>query len=1482
MASPNDKNNLPVIDLGLSPVIDLGLSPVKPEEEEKKESRGILGTTYDVAAGTASVLGDVGQGIGAGGVNIIQGIGELGGIGVDYGLGKLGFETNIAGGIASVGQGTKNFLGLTPEGTTGKVAEGIVTFGSVLIPVAGWVGAASNTARGVQTLRATSTLGRSAQAFGRTRLGKKTLGADGLLGGVQKAAFTSVGAGVADVIVAPEGFGTMADSFDALPDFLQTEDDTGLSGQDEAARKFRNKLRIGFEGGLLGAAGEIAFPLISGGARATGRGIGTAVDFTKQAAGKIKKIPGIPQAGSAIVNGFEVLGQQVPRIPGGQRLIDVKDKTKSLAQNFLLSRGTAPEKLYEGGIEADAVVDAITKSATNRFQIFEKALKKAIGGQRLLGRGRAGVRQGHERLVRYLEGDDTALDMYGESVVRAGSDMRSQIDALTEELTKQVERSTALRPQDKLRLIEEMNAGRGKYLRRVYAQNSDPNFLVPQNLAENRNFQSAVAEVADMLIRTTPEGMAPEVAREQAELMIRTSLGKGALDYGIPVEKLAAQQAKSMTVGAKQLGLGKHGDRPLHAVVEGLFKRKKNILEDSIAYRKLLGEYTDPKTRYLTTIGDMAKTYASNRFYDDAAKTFGVDFNTARNIISQGGRPLAIKMPGNMTGDQVSEFADSIGYKYLAPETIQEISEETGEVLVKESATTFGGRFGSMTGYVVSPEIYHSIAAANRNTMPVLSSLYSAALQVKGLGQISQTVLDALAQVRNFVSGNFMLLANGNLMRNLDFSEGAALTFGKVANLNKKEFKDFYDKIGLIGIRDQNIQLNEFQLLLKEASEAKYAGKSAQAIQQLMNKAPVLKQLQAIYGGTDTFYKVLGFMAERAKYSAAFKKAGVGFDSTFDPANPLAIALRTNLVNSGVARREVGTLPRQETDLLPGVDFFDIFTGDIVKRTMPTYSRVPKIIKSIRRIPIAGNFVAFPAEILRNSVNIVQQGMREMAFKVSDEVVEELASRIGVRNPQMTAEQVQASAIRSAKELQKQIRGIGGQRVSGYVSSAIILPSATKTAAMTALEYDEEDMAAMQKIAPSYLKGHDLIPLSRPNNKGEIEFIDFSYMNPYDFALAPAKAAMQIYAEKGELTDSEVSRVSAGMWEGFKTFIEPFGSESLMAERIIDVMPSGSEFTFGIGGRGGRTTTGSRIYTEEDAASGDAFTKSINHILGGLVPGLVEDLFVKERRGEFVPGRVYRAITGMPGPRGQNFDVYEESVAYLTGLRGQKLDIPESIKFAGLDFANSRGRISSVFNSVVKANDSTEADMIAAYQKANEDKFRSMSELYSQIQAFRRLLPEKQADRIIRQQLKREGRMGTKEISLLLRGKFLPISVNRQNIMKDINRDLNVKGERRLVDRPPFDAFREMELNFRGMDLGVIEETVRDTPIEETQPTSPDPNLPVINILPDSNLPVIDLGLSQAPAPAPSSQVAQATPDPALLGSNPIEVMKNLQIAQRT
>ena len=49
-----------------------------------------------------------------------------------------------------------------------------------------------------------------------------------------------------------------------------------------------------------------------------------------------------------------------------------------------------------------------------------------------------------------------------------------------------------------------------------------------------------------------------------------------------------------------------------------------------------------------------------------------------------------------------------------------------------------------------------------------------------------------------------------------------------------------------------------------------------------------------------------------------------------------------------------------------------------IRNTYPTYSKVPPIIKAIRKLPL-GNFVAFPAEIWRTSFNALELAMREIS-----------------------------------------------------------------------------------------------------------------------------------------------------------------------------------------------------------------------------------------------------------------------------------------------------------------------------------------------------------------------------------------------------------------------------------------------------------------------------------------------------------------------
>ena len=47
-----------------------------------------------------------------------------------------------------------------------------------------------------------------------------------------------------------------------------------------------------------------------------------------------------------------------------------------------------------------------------------------------------------------------------------------------------------------------------------------------------------------------------------------------------------------------------------------------------------------------------------------------------------------------------------------------------------------------------------------------------------------------------------------------------------------------------------------------------------------------------------------------------------------------------------------------------------------IRNTYPTYSKVPQVIKDIRKLPF-GNFVSFPAEMIRTTYNILSIGAKE-------------------------------------------------------------------------------------------------------------------------------------------------------------------------------------------------------------------------------------------------------------------------------------------------------------------------------------------------------------------------------------------------------------------------------------------------------------------------------------------------------------------------
>ena len=51
--------------------------------------------------------------------------------------------------------------------------------------------------------------------------------------------------------------------------------------------------------------------------------------------------------------------------------------------------------------------------------------------------------------------------------------------------------------------------------------------------------------------------------------------------------------------------------------------------------------------------------------------------------------------------------------------------------------------------------------------------------------------------------------------------------------------------------------------------------------------------------------------------------------------------------------------------------------ANIVKNTVPNYAYVGSAVKTARILPI-GNFMSFPAEMIRTTTNIAEQGLKEL------------------------------------------------------------------------------------------------------------------------------------------------------------------------------------------------------------------------------------------------------------------------------------------------------------------------------------------------------------------------------------------------------------------------------------------------------------------------------------------------------------------------
>jgi hypothetical protein len=284
------------------------------------------------------------------------------------------------------------------------------------------------------------------------------------------------------------------------------------------------------------------------------------------------------------------------------------------------------------------------------------------------------------------------------------------------------------------------------------------------------------------------------------------------------------------------------------------------------------------------------------------------------------------------------------------------------------------------------------------------------------------------------------------------------------------------------------------------------------------------------YQAEDDLYKIQNFYSEKRKFTNTYKKE---FEK-----NPAAFAEKY----ADEIARVNPTLTRQEAlaDIMPkpydmadvgesGIDrFVKLKAADTVKNNIPNYDYIGAFGQALRRLPL-GNFVSFPLEIIRTSVNTTRQGLREV---------------------------IEGNV------------GMGTTRLAGVTTFGIALGKGLQEGAQLVSGVSNEQLNALREYLPEWSKDSTLIPIKQGN---QLYYIDFSHTNAYDIMTLPLRAAMNGYGAARDQGQGVVQSFDDAVFRAAGKFAAPFVEESIATQFILDVTA-----------RGGQTSTGRRLWNPQD------------------------------------------------------------------------------------------------------------------------------------------------------------------------------------------------------------------------------------------------------------------------------------------------------------
>jgi len=777
----------------------------------------------------------------------------------------------------------------------------------------------------------------------------------------------------------------------------------------------------------------------------------------------------------------------------------------------------------------------------------------------------------------------------------------------------------------------------------------------------------------------------------------------------------------------------------------------------SKVFRDLFGEIEDPRYSIFNAMTNLSAVARTATYLDDVAAQ-------NRKVQNEGGRGFfwdsedlakeAVQSP--TTGIQIVKL-DDITQKLPGGNTI--ISPLSGKYTTKEIAD--GIRNANDIGSSLTSTI-RGREGANPAEKAATWFYRNLLLFPKGVSQLAKTVLSIPTHLRNFFSAGAFAGANGILFEGLTnpgllaraFKEGVDTSALLKLGPGSAEAQAAYRELLELGVVNSQVQIGDLINLLKDAT-----GNPGVVSTDAILK-PMLTRFKKIgnffpgkYVAEDDTWKITNYVVELDRLKNSATKQGIEL---------------TEDVIKGLKKE----------------------AANIVKNTVPNYAYVGSAVKTARILPI-GNFMSFPAEIIRTTTNIAEQGLKEMKhIPAAGEVI---------RGSNVTPYVfIEGKGLVKNNSIDRGTYGTGFKRLSGMATTLTVVPTTVVEGAKWIYDVNEDEIQALRQFVPEWSKNSTIVPIK--TDDGELRYIDFSHSNAYDVIARPFRTLVNNIVT-GEATDQTLlSGFVGGVNEAGAEIMNPFISESIWTEAAADIVI-----------RGGRTKEGKQLYTDQTPAGNKAAITFL-HLGEALAPSYKQF----QRLGQ--------ASFGIPTKRGDELNIGPELAGFM-GFRPIKVDPLQSMGFKIAEYQtgirNARREFTGGYFGILRGGRIKPNDVIKAYYNSNRARFLVQQEMNKNIDAAQILGVNKSA----LQDKFKERQISDKNFNNLSKGKFEPYfpSEDIQERFAEIARNIgdpNVFLEVRPTLRLMFREFGILPLT------GAFDSELNDFLFEEISP-SPLPQQPM-------------------------------------------------------